>query len=263
MLDKIEINTKNVLGFLRNEAIILALIPISANVIVFSYDYGYLSYFGLSADFVKFSINRIFVISIILIAISLIIYQWGYRVTGLINKLPKPISYRILSVLFETLLSTTFIYAMSIIKIEYILFFVIIFSIVNFIPLPWKETFIKSYEDIDRKQLERREKQEQENNWIDPFDKIFNKLGVNGSRILLGIVLIFCLGRISAKVKSNYYVLNTDPETVVLWNTDEYLIAAPFDRNSKTVERKISIIAIPDKEINISDEAIGPLQLNK
>lgn len=59
-----------------------------------------------------------------------------------------------------------------------------------------------------------------------------------------------------------FRVLNTTPERVVLWMTDEIIICSPFDRNDHTVEPSFVVIKIgEDPTLEYTSERIGPLEV--
>jgi len=58
----------------------------------------------------------------------------------------------------------------------------------------------------------------------------------------------------------SYYVLSSTPECVALYVSSERIICAPFDRTSKEVEQKFTVINLSGKDdIVLSYEKIGPL----
>ena len=73
----------------------------------------------------------------------------------------------------------------------------------------------------------------------------------------------YVFGHHAASEKSDFYVASTSPETAVLFITsDDKAICAPFDRASKAVEPRFTILDIgDDPDVEYHYEEIGPLTL--
>lgn len=80
--------------------------------------------------------------------------------------------------------------------------------------------------------------------------------------ILIGILLYSSLdGYESAKNGKSYYVVNTNPEMVILKSYGETLISAPFDRETNTVEKKFTIVEVKEElGLFASYERLGRLK---
>lgn len=78
--------------------------------------------------------------------------------------------------------------------------------------------------------------------------------------LIISISLGFVFGRIDAESRVEHMVLNTNPESVVLGIYDDKMIAAPFDRQTKTLYPKFSIYIIGQSpELTMSPQNVGPL----
>jgi hypothetical protein len=82
--------------------------------------------------------------------------------------------------------------------------------------------------------------------------------------ILIGFILFlsYNTGRFTALSQVQYQVVDTDPERVVLWSTNDYAICAPFYRQTNKVEQSYIIIKLGDSpDIEYRLENLGHLNL--
>lgn len=94
------------------------------------------------------------------------------------------------------------------------------------------------------------------------------KTQLKSKDIIVIIILLICLlfssyyfGLYSAKNDEDYYVVNTNPEMVVLRSYGETLISAPFDRETNIVEMKFTPIEImEDVNLFTTYEHLGRLR---
>lgn len=78
--------------------------------------------------------------------------------------------------------------------------------------------------------------------------------------VLLALTLGFFFGKNDAQKKVEFLVINSDPEQVVLKIYNNKLITAPFNRKSKTIERKFLIGKVgTDPHLVYTLENVGPL----
>jgi hypothetical protein len=70
------------------------------------------------------------------------------------------------------------------------------------------------------------------------------------------------IGNIRALTQKEFLVLNTAPEIVVLQIYGDKLICAPFDRNTKEINKSFLILKLSeDTKQTISYQNVGPLRL--
>jgi hypothetical protein len=74
------------------------------------------------------------------------------------------------------------------------------------------------------------------------------------------VLLSFAFGRFVAFTQTDYYVLDGDPEMVILYMTGDRLIATTADRANKIAGDSLSVIFLEDLgDRTITLEEIGPL----
>jgi hypothetical protein len=73
--------------------------------------------------------------------------------------------------------------------------------------------------------------------------------------------LSFSLGRFSAAVQYDFYIISGRPELAVLYLTSERLVASTFDRNTSTLGAEITAIFLEDLDGRLLKlEQVGPLK---
>lgn len=78
--------------------------------------------------------------------------------------------------------------------------------------------------------------------------------------VILGISLGFTFGKFDALRKTDYLVMNTEPEQVVLKIYRNKVISAAFDRKHKTVKKQFSFTRVGDNADRVYRlEKLGPL----
>ncbi|MEW6330611.1 MAG: hypothetical protein AB1560_04030 [Pseudomonadota bacterium] len=76
------------------------------------------------------------------------------------------------------------------------------------------------------------------------------------------VLLSYMSGNGNAKYQESYYVLDSDPEHVVLRIYDSLLIAAPLNRKNKTITNTLVIYDLTkDGRITLRQEQVGPLNV--
>jgi hypothetical protein len=70
------------------------------------------------------------------------------------------------------------------------------------------------------------------------------------------------LGQFNAQWQEEFYIVAQSPELVVIRNYGDYLFAAPFDRVTKEVEKKLYLLKISDMaKTPLTTEKVGPLHI--
>lgn len=80
---------------------------------------------------------------------------------------------------------------------------------------------------------------------------------------LLVINLVYNAGKADAAKQKLFHVVNTSPEMVVLFVSNDKLVCSRFDRNTKKVEPSFSVITFGSATtLTLQLSEIGPLSLN-
>jgi hypothetical protein len=234
-------------GITLSETILLATIPFFAYLFTFVYQAGFLKAFELPLQFVSVNIVDIFNIG------SKVLGVFAF-VLGLINlfsallpkdKIPFSLEKR-LSQLVPLLLFTfpaIFLFEWGA-GSNLVAFFLIVVIVIMFLPplvtKKYKGTYLQRMEMLDS---EIKGSNPWEGSLIDrTVDFIGYKAFIVIVYFLLSINLTYNAGKAAAFDQEIYHIVNTSPETVVLFMTNDKIISAPFDKNAKLVEPNFFVI---------------------
>lgn len=262
---------KHFKAFGLSEATVLALAPVLAQMLVFSYDSGYLSVFHLPLQFVEINLVRTFtVLASILGALAFLRSFSSLGFMAWLNmkpSIPAPI-VRSLSRMFVVLL----VYSIFLsVMLTYEVFGNVWFWIWTGIPVLGvaflEFVFPLITQKNERTYAEKLRAQERVEGSIETLEDKF--IGLMGQKlmlacivVLLGILFAFGVGRRAAITRKSFYVVSTSPEVVVLWMTADRAVFAPFDRNTRKIEPAFGVFEVVGQNTPIFRlEEVGPLQI--
>ncbi len=79
--------------------------------------------------------------------------------------------------------------------------------------------------------------------------------------LLLGVNTAWMTGAVLARTQTQFYVVQSSPETIVLGIWGDTVVSAPFDRKTRTVRREFIITKTSEHSpLDIREERIGPLR---
>jgi len=252
--------------FLTSEAIILALMTAISYIWVYSYEFGYYSYFGIPSnlitinvsDILNFSVSFIFILSIFAQIILLILFESSSR-TSFFSRFEWRFALPIgLSVLFFILLPVIYygiwniFWPVLIFLGIFIIFLLIVELIIRKIKKP--TGIYNSVFDVFTYKLDSKL-----GKWVN-----LNILNILAFVVTFFIVIAFlrAYGESRAMKETNFYIVNTKPECVMLYFKGEINVCSPFDRQNKVVDRSYKFIKLADSpDILIRYESVGPLRL--
>lgn len=260
-------------GFLDNinlsEALILAAVPFAAYLIVFSYELGYFSVFKIPNEFISFDLPRIFFALFTIVIVIATTYYFGQSFINLINSWPSPIKNRLTDKVYPSVLGIVvglFTIQDKILWI-FILSLIIFINLFDFITPLFTQRNVKGYlaKLIAADKVFKGFKNRQEPSLIDKLAIIMGRRTFWGFMLFLYMLFItYQLGSGAARSQTEFRVVNTNPERVVLWIYNDYALSAPFDRVTKEVDSSFIVIKIgEDPNIEYKFEEIGPLKLKK
>lgn len=255
---------------LTSDTLLIAAIPIMAYLLIFAYDSGYFGVYNLPYQFMNFNLVNILIISSTIVLLFFLLFFWDNMVSDLLGIFPKVIRDRlgriVLYIIFYLIFR--FLYAKKYNNwLDWVIFFgAIAFYILLEFGIPLlavkdKVSFMQKLEINDRKQREIRDGEQKGQKWENPFWRIANKVP---EIILIGFIffIAYNVGRFDALSQVQYQVVNTDPERVVLWSTNDYAICAPFDRQTNEVEQSYIILKFGENPyIEYKLEHLGHLKL--
>ncbi len=259
-----------------NEAILLALIPFLANMLVFVYFVGYFSYFNLPYSLISIGINDIFNYSVLILIFIPIIILFFDGILYFLNSIPipRPIKSRIANTILVSLLPYLLYRTNSVNKImNLIAVLLLIFCVGKSFVFPLLNKKLKGKKYIQKLTLEDEETQKRlltetsgykkKFPLISLVEKYFGKLSFGVMLLFFFVIIIlFEIGWSKAENQVKYHVLNTNPETVVLFMRSDDLIITHFSRETKSIENNFRIINYgEDSNLEFTLENIGPLSV--
>lgn len=252
-----------------SETILLAIIPFFAYLFSFVYQAGYLKAFELPLQFVSVNIVDVFNIGIKVLGVFAVVLGLINLFSALLPKDKMPFSLiRRLSQLAPLLLftfPTLFLFEWGG-GSNLVAFFLIVGIVIMFLPplvtKKYKGTYLQKMEMLDG------EIKVNSNPWegsllVRTVDFIGYKAFIVIVIFLLSINLTYNAGKAAAFNQEIYQVVNTSPETVVLFMTNDKIISAPFNKNTKIVEPDFFVINLSSAvDLKLRLVNIGRLKLD-
>jgi hypothetical protein len=258
------------LGFKLSENIAIAAVPLAAYLLIFAVESGYLSVFQLPYQFISFDLAEIFVASSALLGVAFaVIFILNTLADFFISKRTPPIivhKIRIYTPLFLLFLSGLVLFRTMWREWWGLgVGFAIVLLLDLGTPLITQRKNKNYLTKIARaEEFQTRIEQRQQS----LVNKLIHITGKDGARIIFYFSLILFIayqtGRSIAIQKSDFFIVNTNPEQVVLYLTKDQAIAASFDRILKEIEPGFVVIDFSqNSEYVFYREKVGPLKLSK
>lgn len=247
------------------EGIIIAVIPILAYLVTFSYEVGYAGFFLIPQNLITLNIINFFAVCGVLLSLFVILLWPILIYIDLVKKETNVITLRFVKLFpfYLWLVVNELLYGFTLWR-EWILSLIIaiILSIIEFGAPLLSQRHKGSYNEKLKADLEADLKTET------IFDRLLQFLG--WKIYLFTLIFIFMLlisynvGRAEALKKVNFLVVDTSPEVAVLRIYGDYLICVPFDRGSREVQRSFVILNMSESfKTTLKLEKIGPLHPKK
>jgi hypothetical protein len=248
-------------GFAITEGLLIAVVSAGAYLLAFYYEKGFTSYFKIPMHFVSVSLVTIFILVAVAISFLLLIVPIVDFIFGYLPRL-HPVLYPGVGVLlFVSLFSVIHLYLFGLSNWPVFIFHLVMLVLVAaiFLLLPMI---------IHRKKgkvIERLEEQQKiDQSVLSIYDVIASRFGRESLLVIalsiLSINFAENAGRAQAMKQTEFLVLNTEPEMVVLQIYEENMICAPFNRNTKEVETRFRFVKIAeDPKLILNLEKVGPL----
>lgn len=262
-------NEKFIKHITLSDTLLLAFVPFLAYLFTYVYQAGYLQAFSLPLQFASVTITDVFNIGSKILGVFAIVF-------GLINffssfllprgKLPYSLRKRLSQLLpfFLMIFPALFLFDWGTTSTIALFFFLFAFFIMFFPPLvtrKYKGTYLQKMEMTDN---EVKDSNPWEGNLL---DRTANFIGHNAFvaivYFLLSIYITYYAGVTAAQKQEIFYIANTSPETVVLFMTNDKMVTAPFDINTKMVTPEYLVINISDsQDLKLRLSKIGRLKLD-
>jgi hypothetical protein len=244
-----------------SEGIIIAATPFAAYTIAFVYHAGYAKFFGIPTELIYLDLKMVLIAGFPLVLVASLLFGisfgfWGFWPEG---KRHHPI-YRRAQMVFPGF--ALLIVLIAIHGPEWHAWLGALLAVVAILVLSFlgplltqrgKKPFVQKMADHDAAQRH------------DSILEFYLQGGLRTSLLALVWLAIasqiaYDIGAFRAQNQVQFFVRSTSPETVVLAIYGDNLVAAPFDRVKKTVEKGIVVLRVTDTpNVAMRLEQVGPL----
>lgn len=256
-IDKINILTEG--------SVLVAVITVSAYLLVYCFELGYTKYFNIPSFLIEISLINIFITGGSLLFVYFLIFEIYNIFLMLIPTISNYVCRRILlaNVPLLLILLGSFISYGKLYREQIILILLILFVNIFIYGFPLiTQRKIKGYAKKLKAQDELEDKIDMENPTLsNKIIKLLPKEMIYFIFVLYVLTMIaYDNGKANAIKQSEFLVIKSNPEMVVLKKYNDSLITAKFNREDKTLSTKFNIINIA-KNDEFELEKIGPLQV--
>src|SRR3989338_3977635 len=246
-----------------SEGLIIAASPIIAYLITFTYEASFSGVFEIPFQFITLNLTTVFVVASVLIGVVLLLCSTGNFVyTYVVPKSEDNPIYRSLVRFFPLFFLLTVVIALFGPNWKEWIGYLVITAFYAFLEFAFplitqKEE--KTYKD----KLKSQEMVEAQVDTLVDYASL--RVGRGGLKIIawlaLFAVISYSAGRAEALRKDKFLVIPTPPEAVVLRIYGDSLICAPFNRETRKVQKSFFVTKVPeDSKLILKLEKVGPLQ---
>lgn len=244
--------------------LVLAVVPVLANLFAFVYEAAYCRVFGIPTSFISLTPTTVFVVAGALVIVLCLVFWVADVAIGVLREVPHGPIRRGLAVLTPfLLLFAAYLYLYRDMWREWIWVAALVAAaaFVEFVfPLifqsrgSYREKFDAEWEDRRRAR---------------PLTDWFGaRLGSAGLLFMIavtfGLLIAYGAGRAEALRQEDFLVLKGETEAVVLQHYGDTFILAPFGRATKQVERSFFFVKEGDSSRPVfSLEDVGPLRSDR
>jgi hypothetical protein len=257
----------SVLSLIKSEGIILAAASVFAYVFAFVYQAGYCNAFMVPREFISTSLTDVLNIGGSVLGIFALLLGFINLITSF---LPRKIYHhpslvrRLSGLLYVFMLSIPLLLFPEgrLLAIGLLLLCLAIMFLPALLTRRLKGTYLQRMEAIDNG-ISGDDPWEQSGSIHVAFvNLVGRKAYVFIVYILLSILVTYNAGKASGFYREVFPIVNTAPETVVLFMTSERLITAPFDRKKRTIQPVFRVINFDDQtDLTLQLWRVGPLKL--
>ena len=242
------------------EGLVVAGIPAAGYWFAYLYELGYCRYFDIPAAFIEISVQEVLVAIAGLCGALGTIVVLSSPLFMLSRSWPKPIRRSMASITIPTLILMGFsllFHQSTLALISELVVFVGIVAYEFAVPLLTQKEAAGYLDKLEAEDNARRK--------IDSlFDVIAKSVGRVPFLLFVGVFLLsyiaYFAGGYEAKTKMYFMVLRSTTEKVVLKKTNDNFLAAQFDRASKKLTSKFSVISSSAQEVfEFEFDVVGPL----
>jgi len=256
-------------SLLLDGGILISLVTIITYILVYSYEYGYCHFFNIPVNLIEINLTSIFIIGSALLFVFYLIFTVCWLVSIIIYKpsVPKYINRMIIFNLPILLIVLGYVISYGKIqKEQYVYLGVILFLAVFTLIFPLiTQRKTKGYFNKLNKQEEHEAKLDKE------IPSLMTKVVRLVPRelfyllfyLFISIAVAYNHGDASAMKQTDFTVIKSQPEMVILKKYGDNFIIAKYDSKNKSVANEFSIMNIADSNTEFKLEKIGPLKIAK
>lgn len=241
------------------EGLLIAAAPVAAYLLALSYISGYARYFQIPVELLSLNAGTLFVIGGKILSVAIIIFMFLMLIFQFLSA-DSPILVKILMVLPWV----------ALVYLEAVLFrfpwrewrLNLIFSVVlalEFFIIPLRHTDKPSY--VEKLQEETR----RFNAGRSLSARIFQSkpiVWLFGFLVWFSLTISSDAGHFEAMWKTDFLIPSSEPAHVVVSTYGDYIIVAPFDKQTKEIERSFSLLKKgDDPKILFQWQSVGPLHM--
>jgi hypothetical protein len=246
------------------EGVILAAAPVFGYLLVFAYEAGFCSHFGIPLEFISLNTVTVIIAALGIAVTFILLFAVSTFETRVFKFLYKKIPFLFLGALrkaISSLLIGAIILYVTKAPTKYwlFLFLYVLATFIVGIAVP--------YITIRRQEGKCNVSKIYERNVKENVDAVETYLGEN---VVMGIISVLMFigllfvsnstGQINAQRQDKFLIVYSVPEKVVLRIYGDNLICVPFDRERKRVTRSFVIRKMGDNpDIKLNVEMVGPL----
>lgn len=251
--------------FTFSEGLLIALAPAYAYLLTFQYEKGFTSYFSIPEQFIDVSLGNVLFLSGVALMFVVIYFL---IVNGLVTLIPTSVgSHPLIKRHVITLgIGSTFLFipaylydtrALWMLALSYSVLGILVYFVSPLI-LFRKEAGYMNKLEAARVRMDRGNGSTTLIGW--------SASEVNPRLIILGLVLVYFVGisheagRMKAAKQKEFLTASSSADELVLLRLySDKLIFAPFDRNTRQVQKRFVILRVEDLKTPLTMDEVGPL----
>ena len=238
----------------------LAAVPIAAQLLVFTYYAGFLGYFDIPLQVLSFNLTDVFILTTGILLAAALLFLYGDLVLSSFTVFPSRIAHVLQGTFLQWFIYFVFIslyfdyeYA-GITKVLVLLGPIPLFALLEILTSRRRSSAVEPAKTAGSPRSTRSRQ------YATPLEKLASIVGAR-TMVLVGLLfVIYSFGRFNAMSLREFRVVNTDPESVLLWMTGDRAVTLEFDRSSKDTNGRFHILDLAgSSDFAFSLEPVGPL----
>lgn len=246
----------------------LAGIPVVAYLTVFSYYSGYFGVFNLPPQLIEFSIVQVFTVAVAIVGIAIVVFFWGDLAISAVSGLPDILAKRLRRGIIIFFIYIGLIIAtqspQNLRNLHWFALGGVVFVLLTELLLPLlTERREPGYLNKLRAAEARRDRSSKEESLGGPFERLLKLMGPWLAAAVVLLIFVYGIGKYHALTRKSFYVSTADANLVVLWMGQDRAILAPYNPNTRVIERQFSILEVTQLPRVLQYAEVGPLTLEQ